>query len=207
MIGGMNITELRAREVLDSRGNPTVEAEVTLAGGSSARAIVPSGASTGAHEAVERRDRGARRFNGLGVLGAVEAVEGEIHAALLGQDVSDQAGIDGMLVELDGTPNKARLGANATLSVSLACAHAAAAAQGVPLYRYLGGPTARTLPVPLGNILNGGVHAENSTDFQEFMVVPLGASSFREALRALSEITQALKAILRGARAQHRRRG
>ena len=198
MSGGMNITELRAREVLDSRGNPTVEAEVSLDGGISARAMVPSGASTGAHEAVERRDGDARRFNGRGVLGAVDAVAGEIRTALLGRDVSNQPGIDGMLVELDGTPNKARLGANATLSVSLACAHAAAAAQGVPLYRYLGGPAARTLPVPLGNILNGGVHAENSTDFQEFMVAPLEAASFREALRALSEITQALKAILRG---------
>ena len=198
MSGGMNITELRAREVLDSRGNPTVEAEVSLAGGISARAMVPSGASTGAHEAVERRDGDARRFNGRGVLGAVDAVAGEIRTALLGRDVSDQPGIDGMLVELDGTLNKARLGANATLSVSLACAHAAAAAQGVPLYRYLGGSAARTLPVPLGNILNGGVHAENSTDFQEFMVAPLGAASFREALRALSEITQALKVILRG---------
>ena len=192
----MEIIALEGREVLDSRGHPTVEVEVTLFDGVSGRAAVPSGASTGAHEAVERRDGDPARYHGRGVLQAVAAVNGEIREALLGQDASEQVAIDQLLIALDGTPNKQRLGANAILGVSLACAHAAAAELGLPLYRYLGGPFARTLPVPMANILNGGKHAENSTDFQEFMVMPVGAATFSEGLRTLSEVYHALKAIL-----------
>jgi enolase len=190
------IATVHAREVLDSRGNPTVEVEVTLSGGAFGRAIVPSGASTGAHEAVELRDGDKARYGGKGVLHAVAAVNREISALLLGRDALDQAGLDRALIDLDGTPNKERLGANALLGASLAIAHAAAAAQGQPLYRYLGGPTAHLLPVPLVNILNGGKHAVNSTDFQEFMIAPLGAPTFAEALRWAAETFHALGALL-----------
>jgi enolase len=185
-----------AREILDSRGNPTIEVDVVLADGSVGRAAVPSGASTGAHEAVELRDGDKSRYGGKGVLTAVDNVTEEIAAALLGLDAVDQAGIDQRLIELDGTPNKGRLGANAILGVSLACAHAAAASHDLPLYRYLGGVGARILPVPMFNILNGGKHAQDSTDFQEFMVMPVGVDSFADALRAGSEIFAALRAIL-----------
>ena len=191
------ITDVRAREVLDSRGDPTVEVDVTLAADARGRAIVPSGASTGAHEAVERRDGDPTRYGGRGVLGAVAAVNREIRDALLGHDAADQAAIDEALITLDGTPDKRRLGANAILGASLACAHAAAAAARLPLYRYLGGPTAATLPVPMANILNGGRHADDSTDFQEFMIMPVGASSFREGLRTVVEVYHALGALLR----------
>jgi enolase len=190
------ITRVHGREILDSRGNPTIEVDVVLAGGSLGRAAAPSGASTGAHEAVELRDGDKRRFGGKGVLAAVANVDGEIAKALIGRDAADQAGIDELLIDLDGTPNKGRLGANAILGVSLACAHAAAAAAELPLYRYLGGARARTLPVPFFNILNGGKHAVDSTDFQEFMVAPVGAGSFAEALRAGAEVFAALRTIL-----------
>lgn len=190
------ITGVHGREVLDSRGNPTIEVEVTLEDGTTGRAMVPSGASTGAHEAVEVRDRDTRRYGGKGVLRAVEHVNGEIEAYLLGWSALDQAGLDQMLIELDRTPNKERLGANALLGASLAVAHAAARYLELPLYRYLGGVNARTLPVPMMNILNGGKHAENSTDFQEFLIVPAGAPSFREALRWGAEIYAALRATL-----------
>ncbi len=190
------IASIRAREVLDSRGNPTVEVEVRLSGGGWGRAIVPSGASIGAHEAVELRDDDKARYGGKGVLRAVANVNGEISAALLGRDALDQAGLDLALVDLDGTANKSRLGANALLGASLAAAHAAAAAQGSPLYRYLGGPSAHILPVPMVNILNGGKHALNSTDFQEFMIAPLGAPTFAEALRWAAETFHALGALL-----------
>ena len=192
----MEIVEVAAREILDSRGNPTVEAEITLIDGVSGRAIVPSGASTGAHEAVERRDGDAGRYGGKGVLEAVAAVNSEIRDLLVGRDASDQVGIDESLIELDGTANKERLGANAILGVSLAAAHAAASELAQPLYAYLGGPMARTLPVPMTNILNGGKHARESTDFQEFMVMPLGATTFREGLRMISEVYQTLKSTL-----------
>jgi len=185
-----------AREILDSRGNPTVEVDVVLADGSVGRAAVPSGASTGAHEAVELRDGDPARYGGKGVTKAVTNVTDAIGPALIGMDAADQAGIDGALIELDGTPNKGTLGANAILGVSLACAHASAASFDLPLYRYLGGVGARTLPVPFFNILNGGKHASNSTDFQEFMVAPVGAASFGEALRAGAEVFHALRAIL-----------
>jgi enolase len=185
-----------AREILDSRGNPTVEVDVVLADGSVGRAAVPSGASTGAHEAVELRDGDKGRYGGKGVLRAVENVTERIGPELLGLDAADQAGIDALLIELDGTPNKGELGANATLGVSLACAHAASASYDLPLYRYLGGVGARTLPVPMFNILNGGKHAQDSTDFQEFMVMPVGLATFSEALRAGSEIFAALRGIL-----------
>ena len=190
------ISAVHAREVLDSRGNPTVEVEVRLAGGAWGRAIVPSGASTGAHEAVELRDGDRARYGGKGVLRAVSNVNGEIAEAVGGRDALDQAGIDGALVDLDGSPNKGRLGANALLGVSLAVAHAAAAAQGMPLYRYLGGASAHLLPVPLVNILNGGKHAMDSTDFQEFMIAPLGAPTFAEALRWAAETFHALGGLL-----------
>ncbi len=190
------IAAVHGREVLDSRGNPTVEVEVRLSGGAFGRAIVPSGASTGAHEAVELRDGDTSRYGGKGVLRAVAGVNGEISAALLGRDALDQPGLDRALIDLDGTPNKSRLGANALLGASLAVAHAAAAAQGQPLYRYLGGPSAHLLPVPLVNILNGGKHAVNSTDFQEFMIAPLGAPTFAEALRWAAETFHALGALL-----------
>ncbi len=185
-----------AREILDSRGNPTVEVDIELADGSVGRAAVPSGASTGAHEAVELRDGDKKRYGGKGVLGAVANVVEIIGPALLGADAADQAGLDAMLVDLDGTADKGRLGANAILGASLACAHAAAAAHELPLYRYLGGVGARILPVPMFNILNGGKHAQDSTDFQEFMVMPVGVTSFPDALRAGAEIFHALRAIL-----------
>jgi enolase len=182
-----------AREILDSRGDPTVEVDVVLAGGAAGRAAVPSGASTGAHEAVELRDGDPGRYRGRGVRTAVANVIETIGPALIGRDASDQSAIDALLIELDGTPTKSRLGANATLGASLASAHAAAAAMDTPLYRYLGGVRARTLPVPMFNILNGGRHAADSTDFQEFMVMPVGAPSYSEALRAGAEIFHALR--------------
>jgi enolase len=185
-----------AREILDSRGNPTVEVDVVLGDGSVGRAAVPSGASTGAHEAVELRDGEGARFGGKGVLTAVRNVTDRIAPELYGMDAADQAGVDDLLRELDGTPNKAALGANAILGVSLACAHAAAAAHDEPLYRYLGGVGARVLPVPMFNILNGGKHAQDSTDFQEFMVMPVGLATYSEALRAGAEIFGALRTIL-----------
>ena len=185
-----------AHEILDSRGNPTLEVVVVLESGAVGRAAVPSGASTGAHEAVELRDDEPKRYGGKGVRQAVVNVLETIAPALLDQDAADQAQIDQLLIDLDGTPNKARLGANAVLGASLACAHAAAGAYGVPLYRYLGGVRARTLPVPMFNILNGGKHALDSTDFQEFMVMPTGAPTYSEALRAGSEVFHALRAEL-----------
>ncbi|MEX0630285.1 MAG: phosphopyruvate hydratase [Chloroflexota bacterium] len=191
------IRRVHAREILDSRGNPTVEVEVTLAGGGVGVAAVPSGASTGTHEAIELRDGDRARYGGKGVLRAVANVNGEIASAVGGRDATDQAGLDQLLVELDGTPNKARLGANAVLAVSLACARAAAAAGRQPLYRYLGGDEAVTLPVPMVNILNGGRHAAGGADFQEFMVLPLGAPTFREALRWAAETFHALGELLR----------
>ena len=190
------IADIRARELLDSRGNPTVEVDVWLEDGSLGRAAVPSGASTGAHEAVELRDGDAKRYGGKGVSRAVENVNGEIAYAVRGMTATDQVAIDARLIELDGTPNKGRLGANATLGVSLAVAHAAAALCGLPLYRYIGGPGAVTMPVPMYNILNGGKHAENSTDFQEFMVMPVGARSFAHAMQIGAEVYQALKKLL-----------
>jgi len=186
------IVDIHAREILDSRGNPTVEVDVTLETGTMGRAAVPSGASTGAHEAVERRD-GGPRFGGRGVRQAVEAANGEIFDALSGFDAENQLAIDRALVELDGTPNKSRLGANAILGVSLACAKAAAAEAGVPLYRYVGGVFARTLPVPMMNIVNGGAHADNPIDIQEFMVMPVGAGSAAEAIRTGAEIFHHLR--------------
>jgi enolase len=186
------IVDIHAREILDSRGNPTVEVDVTLETGTLGRAAVPSGASTGAHEAVERRD-GGPRFGGRGVRQAVEAANGEIFDALSGFDAEDQLAIDRVLVELDGTPNKSRLGANAILGVSLACAKAAAAEAGAPLYRYIGGVFARALPVPMMNIVNGGAHADNPIDIQEFMVMPVGASSAAEAIRIGAEIFHNLR--------------
>ncbi len=192
------IEDILAREILDSRGNPTVEVEVTLTGGATGRAAVPSGASTGAHEAVELRDGDKARYGGKGVLKAVENVNTEIADELYGWDALDQVGIDQMLIQLDGSPNKGRLGANATLGVSLAVAKAAAEAAGLPLYQYLGGVWAHTLPVPMMNILNGGKHAVGSTDLQEFMVMPVGAGSWAEALRWCAEIYQGLKKVLAG---------
>ncbi|MGI5915419.1 MAG: phosphopyruvate hydratase [Anaerolineae bacterium] len=190
------ITDVRAREILDSRGNPTAEVEVELASGAIGMAAVPSGASTGAHEAVELRDGDSKRYGGKGVLKAVESVNEVIVPEIVGYDALDQLGIDTMMRELDGTPNKARLGANAILGVSLAVAKAAAIALDMPLYRYIGGVNAHTLPVPMMNILNGGKHAANSTDFQEFMIMPAGATSFRECLRWCAEIYQSLKKVL-----------
>ena len=190
------IMHVQGREVLDSRGNPTVEVEVQLASGAVGRAIVPSGASTGTHEAAELRDGDKGRFGGKGVLKAVENVNEEIADELIGFDALDQVAIDLALCELDGTPNKSRLGANAILGVSLAVAKAAAEAIGLPLYRYLGGVGARTLPVPMMNILNGGKHAAGSTDFQEFMVMPVGAPTFGEGLRWGVEVYQSLKKVL-----------
>ncbi len=185
-----------AREILDSRGNPTIEVDVVTEDGSMGRAAVPSGASTGAHEAVELRDGDTSRYGGKGVLTAVGNVTERIGPSILGFDAADQSGIDDVLLELDGTPNKGELGANAILGVSLACAHAAASSHEVPLYRWLGGVGARILPVPMFNILNGGKHALNSTDFQEFMVMPVGLASFPEALRAGAEVFAALRTIL-----------
>jgi enolase len=191
-----HIVSVYGREVLDSRGNPTVEVEVTLIDGSRGRAIVPSGASTGVHEAWEKRDGDKTRYGGKGVLGAVEAVNDEIGEALVGWDSTDQVGIDEVMIELDGTQNKGRLGANAILGVSLAVAKAAADSVNLPLYRYLGGVSARTLPVPMMNIMNGGKHAAGSTDLQEFMIMPVGAPSFSEATRWCVEIYQSLKKVL-----------
>jgi len=190
------IASVRAREILDSRGDPTVSVDVTLRGGARATAMVPSGASTGAHEAVELRDGDKRRYRGKGVLKAVANVNDVIARELAGRDASDQAAIDDHLLALDGTANKSKLGANAILGVSLAVARAAAAAKGVPLYRYLGGSDAHVLPVPLMNVLNGGKHATDSADMQEYMLVPVGAASFREALRLGAEVFHALKAVL-----------
>ena len=191
------ITDIIGREILDSRGNPTVEVDVILEDGSFGRAAVPSGASTGVHEAVELRDGDKSRYGGKGVLKAVEAVNSEIFEALGGMDAEAQVQIDETMIALDGTPNKGRLGANAILGVSLAAAKAAAQAKGEPLYRYVGGATARLLPVPMMNIVNGGVHADNPIDFQEFMIVPAGMASFAEALRAGAEIFHTLRADLK----------
>ncbi len=194
------IASIHAREILDSRGNPTVEVEVTLEGGASGRAAVPSGASTGAHEAVELRDGDKARYGGKGVQKAVRNVNTTIAKALKGHDALDQAGIDRLMLGLDGTANKAKLGANAILGVSLAVARTASAAVGLPLYRYLGGASANLLPVPMFNILNGGVHANwQGTDLQEFMIAPVGAPNFREALRWGSEVYHSLKAVLKKA--------
>jgi len=193
------IVDIIGREILDSRGNPTVEVDVVLEDGSVGRAAVPSGASTGAHEAVELRDGDKGRYLGKGVQQAVAAVNGEIFEALTDHAVEDQVQIDEIMIALDGTPNKKRLGANAILGVSLACAKAAAESLGMPLYRYVGGTSARTLPVPMMNIINGGVHADNPIDFQEFMIMPVGAKSFSEALRCGSEIFHTLRGELKKA--------
>ena len=190
------IVSILGREILDSRGNPTVEAEVRLSCGAFGRAIVPSGASTGAHEAYERRDGDSSRYLGKGVLKAVASVNGKIAEALRGRDGADQAGVDRAMIELDGSANKDALGANAILGVSLAVAHAAAAAVDKPLYRYLGGDGASVLPVPMMNILNGGSHADNNVDLQEFMIMPVGASTFSQALRMGAEVFHSLKAVL-----------
>src|SRR3954452_21138612 len=189
------IEKVHARQILDSRGNPTVEVEVVLRSGASGRAAVPSGASTGEFEAVELRD-GGERWGGKGVTRAVANVNGELAEALHGRDATDQAGLDRAMIELDGTPNKGRLGGNAILGVSLAAAHAAAAEEGLPLWRYLGGEAAHVLPVPMMNVLNGGAHADNKVDFQEFMVVPAGAPTFSEGLRMGAEVFHALKGTL-----------
>jgi enolase len=193
------IAQVHARQILDSRGNPTVEVEVTLEDGSVGRAAVPSGASTGAHEAVELRDGDKGRWGGKGVGKAIGAVNGDIAGAIIGRDAEDQAGLDQAMIALDGTANKGRLGANAILGVSLANAKAAAIAAGQPLYRYIGGPEANLLPVPMMNILNGGAHADNAIDFQEFMVMPVGAQTFAEGLRCGAEIFHALKSALHAA--------
>lgn len=190
------IVDVIAREILDSRGNPTVEVDIMLEDGSMGRAAVPSGASTGAHEAVELRD-GGKRYFGKGVEKAVENVIGEISEAIVGMDAEDQTGIDQVMIELDGTKNKSRLGANAILGVSMAVAKAAAEARGLPLYRYVGGTSARVLPVPMMNIINGGAHADNPIDFQEFMILPIGAESFSDALRMGAEVFHTLKKALK----------
>jgi len=193
------IVDIIAREILDSRGNPTVEVDVVLEDGAFGRAAVPSGASTGAHEAVEKRDGDKARYLGKGVQQAVDAVNGEIFDALSGVDAEDQRRLDNLLIELDGTPNKARLGANAILGVSLAAAKAAAESAGLPLYKYVGGVNARVLPTPMMNIINGGAHADNPIDIQEFMILPTGAKEFREGLRMGAEIFHALKKALKDA--------
>ena len=190
------IIDIHGREILDSRGNPTVEVEVTLESGASGRAAVPSGASTGAHEAVELRDGDKSRYNGKGVLNAVEAVNGELSDALSGIEGSDQVGVDTMMIDLDGTANKSRLGANAILGISMAVAKASAAEADLPLYRYVGGVNARLLPVPMMNIINGGAHADNPIDIQEFMIMPVGATSCGEAIRTGAEIFHMLKKLL-----------
>ena len=190
------ISELKAREILDSRGNPTVEADVYCSNGVMGRAAVPSGASTGEHEAIELRDGDADRYGGKGVQRAVQNIEEQIGPALQGREVTDQLGIDAMMLEVDGTPNKASLGANAILAVSLACARAAAESVKLPLYRYLGGPLARVMPVPMMNILNGGAHATNTVDFQEFMIVPIGGETFSEALAMGTAVFHSLKKVL-----------
>src|SRR5262245_13054923 len=192
------IIDIRGREILDSRGNPTVEVDVELEDGNIGRAAVPSGASTGAHEAVEKRD-GGKRYGGKGVEKAVAAVNNEIFEALSGMEAEEQMRIDRTLIDLDGTPNKGRLGANATLGVSLAVAHAAALARGQKLFRYVGGAHAHVLPVPFMNIINGGAHADNPIDFQEFMILPVGAPTFREALRIGAEVFHALRKALKDA--------
>ncbi len=192
----LEIVDVHAREILDSRGNPTLEVEVTLDDGTVGRAAVPSGASTGIFEACELRDGDKSRYLGKGVTNAVNNVNGEIAEAMLGLNALDQASIDKMLIEIDGTPNKTRMGANAILGVSLACAHAAADALGVSLYTYIGGCNAKTLPVPMMNVLNGGAHASNSVDIQEFMVMPVSAPDFREALRMCAEVFHTLKKIV-----------
>ncbi len=194
--GITTIEDVIAREILDSRGNPTIEVEILLMGGERGVAAVPSGASTGAHEAVELRDGDKKRYNGKGVLKAVQNVNETIREAIVGLDAADQVTLDEVMIDLDGTPNKGTLGANAILGVSLAAARAAANAQQLPLYRYLGGVSARSLPVPMMNILNGGKHADNSTDMQEYMILPVGAPSFREALRWGAEVYQGLKKVL-----------
>ncbi|HJR18802.1 MAG TPA: phosphopyruvate hydratase [Actinomycetota bacterium] len=191
------ITSVRAREVLDSRGNPTVEVDVTLDDDAFGRAIVPSGASTGTHEALELRDQDTKRFGGKGVLSAVENVNHRLGPDLTGHEALDQRGIDRLLLDIDGTPNKRKLGANAMLGVSLAVAKAAADSQGMPLFRYLGGPNAHVLPTPFLNVLNGGAHADNTVDVQEFMIAPVGAASFAEALRWGAEVYHALKEVLK----------
>ena len=191
------IDRIHAREILDSRGNPTVEADVVLTTGECGRAAVPSGASTGEHEAVELRDGDQQRYDGKGVLNAVRNVNDVIAHELQGMDALNQRAVDNKLLALDGTPNKSKLGANALLAVSMASARAAAASKKLPLYRYLGGEAAKTLPVPMMNIVNGGAHADNNVDFQEFMIVPVGANSFREALRAGAEIFHTLKSVLK----------
>ena len=196
----LEIVDVVGREIMDSRGNPTVEVEVYVEDGTGTfcgRAAVPSGASTGVHEAVELRDGDKSRYKGKGVLKAVDAVNGELAEAVIGMNAMDQALIDRTMIELDGTPNKGRLGANAILGVSLACAKAAAEALGMPLYAYIGGPNAKTLPVPMMNILNGGAHATNNVDIQEFMVMPVGAPSWREALRMCAEVFHTLKTVLK----------
>ena len=193
------IVDISAREILDSRGNPTVEVDVSLDDGSVGRAAVPSGASTGAHEAVEKRDGDTSRYGGKGVLKAVEAVNGELFDALSGMDAEEQRRLDAAMIELDGTPNKSRLGANAILGVSLAAAKASAQSSGLALHKYVGGISARVLPVPLMNIINGGVHADNPIDIQEFMIVPAGAVTFAEGLRMGAEIFHSLKAALKTA--------
>ena len=189
------ISDIKAREILDSRGNPTVEADVFLSNGVMGRAAVPSGASTGEHEAVELRDGDGDRYLGKGVRQAVQNVEETIGPALRGHEITDQIGIDTSMIELDNTANKSSLGANAMLAVSLASARAAAQTVGLPLYRYLGGPLARVLPVPMMNILNGGAHATNTVDFQEFMIVPVGAETFADALRMGTEVFHSLKKV------------
>ena len=191
------IDEVYAREVLDSRGNPTVEVELWLDDDTMGRAIVPSGASTGVHEAVELRDGDKKRYGGKGVQKAVDNVNDIIAPAIIGMDVMDQPGLDSVLLELDGTENKGKLGANAILAVSMAAAHASADCLGLPLYQYLGGVNAKVLPVPMMNIMNGGEHADNSLDVQEFMILPVGAESFSEALRMGAETFHALKSILK----------
>ncbi len=193
------IVDIKGREILDSRGNPAVEVDVTLETGAFGRAAVPSGASTGAHEALELRDGDKARYGGKGVLKAVEAVNHDLLDLLAGLDAEDQGLIDGMMIELDGSDDKSKLGANAILGVSLAVAKAAAEEAALPLYRYLGGVGARTLPVPLMNIVNGGAHADNALDIQEFMIVPLGAANFAEALRCGSEVFHALRHALAAA--------
>ena len=190
------ITNIHAREILDSRGNPTVVADVVLASGVIGRAAVPSGASTGEHEAMELRDNDAERYLGKGVLLAVQNIEETIASGLAGADATDQMGIDAAMIEMDGTPNKSNLGANAILAVSMACARAAAQQLGLPLWRYLGGPLTRVMPVPMMNILNGGAHATNTVDFQEYMIIPVGAESFGDAVRMGAEVFHALKKVL-----------
>ena len=187
------IIDIHAREILDSRGNPTVEVDVTLEDGTLGRAAVPSGASTGAHEAVEKRDSDKNRYNGKGVLDAVAAVNGELANALLGHDATEQSSIDYLMIDIDGTPNKARLGANAILGVSLACAKAAASFCYLSLYRYVGGTSAKILPVPMMNIINGGEHADNPIDIQEFMIMPVAAENIKDAVRMGSAIFHNLK--------------